>query len=69
MMYLLDADTDICAVEQLSDEKSKDNDELERLRRQNGKELLIAHLNISSIQKKFEDLTDIIKAIHALLCL
>ena len=69
MMYRLDADTDICAVEQLSDEKSKDNDELERLRRQNGKELLIAHLHISSIQKKFEDLTDIIKAIYALLCL
>ena len=61
----LDTDTDVCAVEQLSDEKSEDNDELERLRRQNGKELLIALLNINSIQNKFEELTDIIKAIHA----
>ena len=61
----LDTDTDVCAVEQLSDEKSEDNDELERLRRQNGKELLIAHLNINSIQNKFEELTDIINAIRA----
>ena len=42
-----------------------DNDELVRLRRQNGKELLIAHSNINSVQNKFEELTNIIRAIRA----
>ena len=37
---------------------------LERLRRQSGKELLIAHLNINSIQNKFEELRNVIKVIR-----
>ena len=62
----LDTNIDVRALEQLSDENSgPDNDELVRLRRQNGKELLIAHLNINSLQNKFEELTNIIRAIRA----
>ncbi|EDO38494.1 predicted protein [Nematostella vectensis] len=38
-----------------------ENTELERLRNQHKKELLIAHLNINSIQNKFEELCKIIK--------
>ena len=41
-----------------------DNDELVCLRRQNGKELLMAHLNINRVQNKFEELTNIIRAIR-----
>lgn len=62
----LDMNIDVCDVEQLSDENSGlDNDELVHLCRQNGKELLIAHLNINIIQNKFEELTNIVRAICA----
>ena len=60
----LRTDTAVRVVEQLSDEYSEDNDNLERVRKQSGKELLIAHLNINSIQNKFEELTNVMKAIR-----
>ena len=49
-------DTTVRVIKQLPDENSEDNEKLERLRRQSGKERLIAHLNINSIQNKFEEL-------------
>ena len=63
----LDTNIDVRALEQLSDENlGPDNDhELMRLRRQNGKELLMAHLNINSFQNKFEEITNINRAIRA----
>ncbi|KAK2550863.1 hypothetical protein P5673_028382 [Acropora cervicornis] len=52
-------DIDVCTVEQLSDEKSEDNDNLSVYAdRMELKELLIAHLNINSIQNKFEDIIE-----------
>ena len=42
-----------------------DNAQLELLRRYHGKDLLIAHLNINSIQNKFEELKSTIKTIRA----
>ena len=42
-----------------------DNDRLELFRKHHNKDLLIAHLNINSIQNKFEELTEVIKKINA----
>ena len=46
-------------------ETLSDNNQLELFRKQHNKDLLIAHLNINSIQNKFEELTEIIKKINA----
>lgn len=42
-----------------------ENAQLELLRRYHSKDLLIAHLNINSVQNKFEELSGIIKTIRA----
>ncbi|PFX12956.1 putative RNA-directed DNA polymerase from transposon X-element [Stylophora pistillata] len=44
---------------------SSDNDQLEFFRKHHNKDLLIAHLNINSIQKKIEELTEVINKINA----
>ena len=41
------------------------NDQLELFRKHHDKDFLIAHLNINSIQNKFEELTEVIKKINA----
>ena len=42
-----------------------DNDQLELFRKHHNKNFLITHLNINSIQNKFEELTEVIKKITA----
>ena len=42
-----------------------ENAQLELLRRYHSKDLLIAHLNINSVQNKFEELSGVIKTIRA----
>ena len=42
-----------------------DNDRLELFRKHHNKDFLIAHLNINSIQNKFEELTEVIKKLNA----
>lgn len=42
-----------------------DNDRLELFRKLHNKDFLIAHLNINSIQNKFEELTEVIKKLNA----
>ena len=46
-------------------EITSENDQLELFRKHHHKDLLIAHLNINSIQNKFEELTEVIKKINA----
>ena len=46
-------------------EITTDNDQLELFRKHHNKDFLTAHLNINSIQNKFEDLTEVIKKINA----
>ena len=46
-------------------EITSDNDQLELFRKHHNKDFLIAHLNINSIQNKFEELAEVIKKINA----
>ena len=46
-------------------EITSENDQLELFRKHHNKDFLIAHLNINSIQNKFEELTEVIKKINA----
>ena len=44
--------------------QAEENIQLESLRKHSSRELLVCHLNINSIQNKFEELADLIKRLN-----
>ena len=73
--FFEDEDVDILIDQQVIAAPGEDNDplhavqaeeniQLESLRKHSSRELLVCHLNINSIQNKFEELADLIKRLQ-----